>query len=53
MVKLLEYDVKSKNVRNNIFKFLTPLPSFQGIQKGLKFEKNTFLQQNQFVERKR
>ena len=32
---------------------MTPLPLFQGGQKGLKLEKNTFFQQNQFMERKR
>ena len=42
-----------ENVQNNILKILTPHPSFQGGQKGLKFEKNTFFQQNQFMERKR
>ena len=42
-----------ENVQNNIFKISTPLPSFLGGQKGLKFEKNTFFQQNQFLERER
>ena len=42
-----------ENFGNNIFKNLTPLFSFQGGQKGLKFEKNTFFEQNQFLERER
>ena len=37
MVKITR--IWCKNVQNNIFKILTPLPSFQGGQKGLKFEK--------------
>ena len=32
---------------------MTPLPSLPGGQKALKLEKNTFFQQNQFLERER
>ena len=35
------------------FENFDPLPSFQGGKKGVKFEKNTFFQQNQFLEQER
>ena len=43
-----------KNVQNNFFKILTPLPSFQSRgSKRSKIWKSTFFQQNQFMERER
>ena len=45
--------IRCKDLKNNIFKILTPLGYQPGGQKALKFEKTTFFQQNQSLERER